>query len=115
MSHRTGNGDQEVRGLAAWNRMTVKALYFVLRCGGVIQQVSDAVYACEWVAIPSDCGRRTIEFWQVYGPRWRVVRGIIEASELVRSTGGDFDVISSEGAHPLGVSRPKSWDLSGRM
>lgn len=73
--------------------MAIKTLHFVFRYGGVVQQVSDATCACEWVAIPRDCGRRTIEFWQVYSPRRRVVRGIVQASELVRSTGRDFDAV----------------------
>ena len=73
--------------------MTVKTLYFVLRHRGVIQQVSNAIRAREWAAVPSDRRRRAVEFGQVYGPRWRVVRGVIQASELVCGTGRDFDAV----------------------
>ena len=82
MSHRARDGDQEVRRLASyrgldrhttskewlqtgptWDRMTVETLYFVLRYGGVVQQLSNAICAREWIAVPSDRGRRTVEFW----------------------------------------------------
>lgn len=78
--------------------MTVETLYFVLRYGGILQQVSNAVCACEWVAVPSDRRRRTVEFRQVCDPRWGVVRGVIQAGELVCSTGRDFDAV--------GISEP---------
>jgi hypothetical protein len=73
MSHRARDSDQEVRRLAAyrglgrhttseqwrkteptWDGMTVETLYFVLRYRGVVQQLSDAICACEWIAVPSD-------------------------------------------------------------
>ena len=78
--------------------MAVETLYFMLRYRGIVQQVSNAVCTCEWVAIPSDRRRRAVEFWQVYGPRWRVVRGVIQTSELVCSAGRDFDAEGMSGA-----------------
>ena len=59
-----------------WNRVTVETLYFVLRDRGVVQQVSNAVCACERVPVPSNRGRRSVELWHVYSPRRRIVRGV---------------------------------------
>jgi len=128
VGYRTRNSDQKVRGLTScrgldqcmtcerrarvkptWNRMTVKTLYFVLRYRDIVQQVSNAVCACKRVAIPSDRRRRTVKFRQVHDPRWRVVRGVVQTSELVRSTGRDFDaaVISGTG-HSVNGNHPYS-------
>ena len=116
MGHRARNGDQEVWRLApcqglgrhttnqqragaepTWNRMTVETLHFVLRDRGVVQQVPNTVCACERVPVPSDRRRRAVELWNVHGPRRRVIRGVKQTSELVRSTGRDFDAVGISG------------------
>ena len=73
--------------------MAVKTLNLVFRYGSIFQQLSDAVSTCEWVAIPSDRRRGAIELWKVYTPRWRIVRGVIQTSELICSTGCNFDAV----------------------
>ena len=97
-----------------WNGVTVKTLYFVLCCRGVVQQFLNAFCACEWVAIPSDRRRRAIEFGKVYCPRWGVVGGIIQAGELVCGACRDFDALGVS-VEECGVDQTYSYSSRVRV
>ena len=117
MGHRARHGDQEVGRLVAcwrssrhtideqrmgieptWDGVTVEALYFMFRRRGFVQQVPDAVCTLVRVSIPSDRRRRPVEFRQISDPRWGVIRGVVQTSELVCSASRNFDAVESSAA-----------------
>lgn len=106
------HASKQSRVKLTWNWVAVETLYLVLRCRSVVQQVSNTVRAFEWVTVPSDRGRRAIEFGKVHGPCRRVVRGVIQTSKLVCSTGRDFDAVGISGA---GCGANETYSYSSRV
>jgi hypothetical protein len=71
--------------------MAVERLDVVLRRGHVFDERHETVNTLEWSTVPGERGGGAIELGQLAETRRRVIRGIVDASEIVRCACGDFD------------------------
>jgi hypothetical protein len=72
------------------NRLAVKRLDVVFRDRQVFDQLGKAVQPLGWLPIPQQGRRLSIKLGEICEASIRVIGGIVEPSEMIGGSGGNF-------------------------